>query len=906
MLMAGRADVLSGTGRNEQRENQPGGPPDWVVQPQGAARVTLPATQFEPQERLVTHRRADTRPVSLLAGGLLFLASAAGHALGAAPFVPAQAAATSRPSDDLTESTRRAIADALWRVALLDIRVRTEPQAADYAAAGMQMELAHRYAPGDLELLHRRAEAAWGEGESGLLEQITSQIVRADPADTVAQLRLISSRLSRLQTIEARLAMYDQFLGSRGEQLDASLRSRLALDSAMLLREHGDERGFLDRLKQAVRLDATNKEAALLALNFYSQRVDDPFGRLELQSNLLYADPLDPNVHFMISGELAGLGAFVEARRFHRIAQRILLAAGAQLSPARQGEALVLDWMVEGARRPMELVIGKLEMERSLVLRQRRELLGEESDGARARLSTLPRPEDVLLTPEYEEVRSSAALALGDRASLAASMEDMARFLRGYVEDLTAVNTRPAGMTEAQARGMIDDATLRLCIWRLFTGIDVDAALRDMQDLVAQLDETSEVRRALRAWEALRTNQPELAYDISLMPGVKTQWIDLAGAEALDRLGRSAESIAAFEKSAHENSLTILSAYAYDRVAQVRGGRREPGDLLTADARRAAAYARTVPAWIDTMVDQPRHFQQVSADSGPQARATLERATVTLTLRNVSPIPMAMGSNKPINTRFLFNPKLETNLFDTNFLAEAEVFDLSRRFRLMPGEQVSFTLWPEGGLVGLLAQQASSAPTRLRWRILQGFETRGGMKDRGVASVEINTNTQARDALLEARIPADSMAERLAQLTPASAVPLLTGARALILAPARDGFVDPGKAQVAQALSTNYPGWSKDVRLLVVAMMPPSGTVAELRGLDDAIRADTDPDVAMMAIFTRVFESNDPLLDRGTDENAPPAVARAAHLQRQRIERGGPIYARDGISTLVGGVGGRR
>jgi plasmid stabilization system protein ParE len=870
--------------------------------------VTSPARAAQKQEHGERARPVRGAACALVASAAMLLVSAAGQsnglavglAHGAAPAPLAQDGAAAQTGTQLSESTQRAIADALWRVALLDLRVRSEPQGDDYAMAGMVMELAQRFAPDDIELLHRRAEAAWGEGDAATLERVTTQIVRADPSDTVAQLRLISSRISRVQTLEARLSMYDQFLGPRGESLDAALRSRLALDSALLLRERGDDRAFLDRLKQAVRLDATNKEAALMALNFYSQRVNDPFGRLELMANLLYADPLDPNVHFMIAGELAGLGAFVEARRFHRIAQRILLSAGTQLEPARMGEAMVLDWMVEGARRPMEFVIGRLEGERNMVLRQRRDLLGEESDGARARLSTLPRPEDVLLTPEYEEVRSTAALSLGDRAALAASMVDMTRYLTGMIEELTAANTRPAGMTESQARAQIDAATLRLCIWRMFTGIEVDLARSDLEGIVDTLEETSEVRRAVKAWEALRTNQPELAYDISQLPGVRTQWVDLAGAEALDRLGRKADSIATFEKTAAENPLTILSAYAYDRAAQVRGGRREPGDLPTADAQRAAAYARTVPAWIDTMADQPRLFQQVSADVGSQSRGALDRATVKLTLRNVSPIPMAMGSNKPINTRFLFNPKLETSMTASAGMAEAEVFDLSRRFRLMPGEQVSFTVWPEGGLVGLLSQQAASAPTRIRWRILQGFETRGGIKDRGVACVEINTNTQARDALLEARIPAESMVERLRQLTPSNAVQLLAGARVLLLAPAREGFVDAGKASIAETLATQYPTWPKEVRLLAVSMMPPSSTAAELRPLDEAIRADTDDDVTMLAIFARAFDASDPLLAKGTQEGASATVTRAADLQRRRIERGGALYARDGISTLTG------
>jgi len=59
----------------------------------------------------------------------------------------------------------------------------------------------------------------------------TRALLLEDPTDTVAQLRFITASITRdHQTAEARLASYDRYVSST--KIDASIRSRLALDAA--------------------------------------------------------------------------------------------------------------------------------------------------------------------------------------------------------------------------------------------------------------------------------------------------------------------------------------------------------------------------------------------------------------------------------------------------------------------------------------------------------------------------------------------------------------------------------------------------------------------------------------------------------------------------------------------------
>ena len=96
--------------------------------------------------------------------------------------------------------------------------------------------------------------------------------IKSESDDTVSQLRLIAASIATRNTQNAddRLKVYEQFLSGPGRaQFDESIRSRLCWDAALLLRERGDEKGFVEKLKQSIQLDRTNKEAAALVRDVF-------------------------------------------------------------------------------------------------------------------------------------------------------------------------------------------------------------------------------------------------------------------------------------------------------------------------------------------------------------------------------------------------------------------------------------------------------------------------------------------------------------------------------------------------------------------------------------------------------------------------------------------------------------
>jgi len=791
------------------------------------------------------------------------------------------------------EFLRRLTADAVIRLALFDLRVVPAPTSTDYAAAAALLGIAQAYAPTDEELLRRRADAAWGAGDSDLLMEITQRMVQLDPQYTVAQLRLISKRLAAFQTTDERLTRMEQLLGVKGQSLDASIRSRLALDAALLYREKGDEANFIAKLKQSTQLDSTNKDAALLAFNFYNSRVSDVMGKLELMANLLYADPIDPNVLMMLSNELASAGAFNQARRFHKVGLEIRRLAGADFSPRNTIGSIMLDWHCEGVRNPFEYIKKQLSAQRNIAARDARERKADQGE-----LAQNLKPEEVRLDFFFEQVRLATSATLDDQTSLAESIKDFAATVEGRAEVLAAPKARGPGWTDESAAEETRFARQELNLWRLIINRDVDKAISTLDLTIADVPDTNARKRAIETWVAVRAGDVAKALEIADRPGDADLHAALARAAALEAAGKKTEAAAALLEISAESPTSIIGTYAYDLSAKVLGQSPRIGDADTPLARSTGEYAAQIPSWIDTIISQPKFIQTMTVVTPPQRVGPLDRTTLTVTLRNISPIPLALGSDKPINTRFLFNPMIELGSSERDAVGEPEVYEFDRRFRLMPNEEMSVTVWPEAGITGYLTQNGSRGPTRLRWRVLQGFEATASAKDRGPGCLEYTTPTTAREALLESQIPMDQLVERLNAASDATIAALLVGARASLQNADSESFADSGKGSLIQALVAQYPTWSVPARTLCAAMMPPQSQLADLKPLDDVIKADSDPAIRLIAVLTRVASPEDPLL-AAVDSGADATLIKAAALQRERLAQPAPTYAKVGASDLL-------
>ncbi|NUQ69103.1 MAG: hypothetical protein HUU18_12615 [Phycisphaerales bacterium] len=777
---------------------------------------------------------------------------------------------------------------SLIRVALLDLRAAEPPRPRDYAVAAALLDRARDMAPNDADLTRRYIEACWGAGDTQGVLSASRRLAALDPQDTVNQLRLITSAISREQTAEGRIALYERFLAVPEQDLDASVRSRLALDLALLQRERGDEAAFVGALKRAVVLDSTNKDAAMLALNLYRDRVNDPSGRLELTSNLLMADPMDPNVLRALRDEMALGGAYKASRRFHDAAWVVLDAARVKQSAEDSALGLVLQWINDGAEGVVTKITDDIRGERERIRRMQAvtsagnpTLLGEAAG----------RPEDRRLLPAIEQVRCLAAFSVGAMEKVTTSIADYGATVQALLKTLEDPATRPPNLDEATMNDQVALMRADLCLYRLLTNIDTGLIDEDVAALGA-LPESDARRIAVEAWRLYRSGDAGAAF-FRAGDDPESLWCALLVGQAAEDAGQMQAALTAYRHAMQAAPLTAPGAYAATRVRRLVG----EGMPLTDRTRALEAYAQGVPAWIDQMASRPRSFMVLEAVPAKSNGGALDYIPVRLSVRNISPIPLGLGTDRSICSRFLFGPNLETVPGGANAGVEPEVSELTRRLRLMPGEEIAIDVWPDAGLTGWIGEVSAAAVVRTRWRIIQGFQPAANSgQEIGPGCLELNLPAISRNPLEEARMGGKALLDKLPSTKHSQVPAVVSGFRSAIITmqAATPAEVSANRTMMVDAMLPLYPTWPARERAIAAAVIPNAVMAPELEPLDALIRADEDPLVRAIAIVTRVSKADDPAL-AAAEGSGDARLAALARLQRERIADNSRCYATVGV-----------
>ncbi|MDX2017692.1 MAG: hypothetical protein SFY95_08660 [Planctomycetota bacterium] len=789
-------------------------------------------------------------------------------------------------------------ARSIARTAMLDLRLRPERTPADYALTWALLGLAESYAPADVELVRRRAEAAFNAGDADAVERATRRLLELDPSDTVAQLRLISSRISRLQTADERLASYDRFLASGA--IDASIRSRLALDAALLERERGRAASFDRYLARAIELDGTNKDAALLRWGMV-ESAEAPGSELRLGAllALLMADPLDLNVHTAVARELASTGAYSTARRFIENSRALLTTQGDQTWIALAVCNYVLRWHAGGVEKVVADLSKQVADQRAAL---QREIDKAMKEGLGVGVSD-QKPEDVRLNMDFERIRLAGALALGDEKTIGDSLTDYSGSVAQRIALRSDDRSRPAGLTERNVAFENRAERLELQHWRGLANRDIDKARADLDALAAE-DDGADLASA-RAWLTLRSGEAgaaELALaqfravpaSADIAPG-----LTLAGeASALEAMGRKDEAIQTLARLARSDSLGALGAWARGRLIALGGSDPERSPA----AQAASKLSERVPAWVDKMIIDPRTGQSLRVELVSPTVRGLEPSRIRVTLRNLTPLPLGLGSNRAMSSRLLFSPRAEVRMVSVPGFAEPEVIDLQRRLRVMPGESLIAEVTPDLGYFGLVLESAIVEPVRARWQVLQGFfPAMTGTMEVAKGSQIASTESLVRTPVAEARLVFDELLSRCERATDVDAPVLAAAVRARTLGlaalmgpiPAAGSSaasnVRPNAALVPTpeqsqrlfaALASRYAALSPMTRAILVCVVPSAVQHAEAKVFDEAVRAERDPAVLPLVLVTRVSAPTDELLSL---ENQPESVAVVIELLRERL-----------------------
>lgn len=807
----------------------------------------------------------------------------ASHVAGDQPRRP-----TERPRDTMTAQqelaqVQRVSSDLLARTVLRRSRNLARPTTEDYRLAALGLHLARRMSPQDAELLRHEIEAWTAADDVPRLMEATRELVRMDPRDTIAQLRLIDTQIGRLNTVEERRAAYDRLLGNAGQSLRPSVRSRLALDAALLAREDGDERAFLKLLTDATLLDATNKNAAALYASVLLQFADTPIERFELIANVLLADPLDAGLYENAAVELMSNGAHAGAARMLERMRDLLTASGQDFmsrafltEPSLYRETLVNDylivtWQTQGADRVLSFIAdaqGHAETRFTSEVRQMRErgfseaqmqqmfgertfpflpyqlellrllaLVGQPPEQAE-KMAFRERP--IRRDEFYSEPNtfglsgyiSPPPVTDAQIAELESEYPDanptlLRQFAEQRAREQREVNPIHEAATRyllatAQARRSvqgnerIDDRTKRLfdvnialeAIWMLLVSeLSVDLAEQRLMSLVELFGEDNLESSALdryRGWIACNRGDFDTARQL-LAPLIDTDASALY-ALAMTELnsGQTVEAVRLFDRLRLRFPQTALACVAADRMQTLTGQRPGP----TRFARELDDYARNFAPWMERMTRSPREFMSVTVTLTAPTLGPLDRMEANLRLTNLSGRPLSVGPESPINSRFLFTPRIDVEgteyarLVRELLLSEArrqldlpagaalpsglaeqvedavqrqvlvatrrllEVVDADRVLRLEPNESLVIPVWLGRGNAGELIDRNLTERVAVQWSVAQGFvqgRRPGAEQLQGFVTgpMSINTRTDQQVRIKLGDLSDTVLAERL-------------------------------------------------------------------------------------------------------------------------------------------------
>ncbi|MEO0513073.1 MAG: hypothetical protein AAF108_09290 [Planctomycetota bacterium] len=792
------------------------------------------------------------------------------------------------PEDD----TARAFAARLVaQTGLVDLRLNTDPQPGDYLIASELFRIAGELDPGNPRLLRRRIETLRLAGDNEGLIEVTRQLLRVDPQDTVAQLRLIGWEVNRLQTVAERLDAYRRLVESEAaSRLDPSVRSRLALDAALLAQEAGLAAEADRLLRLSTSLDRSNKDAAAMAYTRFGPSLDE-VARFRLLLALVRADPLDPNAVSAVADRLVAAGAFGEAQRFYNISDALLARSGVQAAPQALERRLALLWWNKGPEAVLDALELQLLQAREAAERQLRQLeeLGESTADA-------TRPEDVRLDAAFESFRALSALSLSRRAPARAALDD----LQASINETNRTISERASTGELSREQLVGLQELasayvsRLVATRLIAGEGVRSAKIMLQQLRQSTSIPPLEIAALDGMLLLRSGQAGAAIDALEPIAEREQIIGVALGLSYAELGIDAKAADAFERAARQRPLSPLGVYAAEQYARIVGRSIE---FSSARQELVSAAREMLPAWYDDLVRDPFSFMRLDVSPQDSSISGLDENLLRVTLRNTAPIPLAVGVGRPIGTRLLFSPLVEVDAETFRDRLRPEVVDVTSRLRLAPREELSMVVAPTPGVEGLILEINCGRRVRARWRVLQSFVlAEGGQYQPGVLSLTARTDTVVRGPVLLARRPDEALAGELEIAENEQLARALAVLRARFAGGPRDRstLTEEQRRAIIDAVTVRLPVYGKAMKLIAAACVPPSSREPAGQAFEDAVWADADADTKMVMLITRATSPDDPefvLALNSSDER----LRWFAELLRDRLER-----TSDGFARFIG------
>lgn len=647
----------------------------------------------------------------------------------AVAFTPSAAAADPAPANP----ARRMTAHALEQLARRSLGGAATPHPAQVRKARLLLRQALDFdpAPAGRWLLLAEAEQLAGRRD-GLVDALRGYLERR-PKDDVAQLQLIELYAQKQQTAEQLAGFYRRIAdGPRARRFTPALRSRVAFKAASVELEQGDPDAYAELLALALKLDPTNKAAAVesfrvLASSPQSAVADQASALL----TLFQADPVDPQTHVTIGEALMSFGLYKRAVGWYRSSSGRYRAAG-----ARPPQTALVDWAL--------CLWGSGRLTPALQLLKAAEAGPASQPQDQAPATERGAPAADADPPDRNEPPANEQPAIDPFANATIdSLMPHALMLAasGRADALDRVFPKLIERFD-QLQSQSPKATRPIVgeVWaRLLCNRGIDAVPRLIGQIEAADESPSESITTLRGWLKLRQGETDAAEQTLAPRADDDPQAALGLCLALERQLDAAKAGGEAEGEAAQSIRRRM-------IRRLRGVRqRVPAELfgvmaaaklqrlglpLEQDeaARIVAETLAQVPAKLREMVTNPHEFLRLTAEveaDGKRIRLG-EGCDMEVTLRNVSQFPLSMGPEGSIPTRLMILPSIRVGAEQGPNL-RPNVIDLHRRLRLKPGEAVTVRTRVDSGQLGRLLTRNPVPPVRVNLAlVLNPMMDRGG------------------------------------------------------------------------------------------------------------------------------------------------------------------------------------
>ncbi len=756
----------------------------------------------------------------------------------------------------------------------------------------MLLHQAVRLQPDDPDILRMLLEvldlADRAENDPLRVESL-QKLTELDPADQVAQLRLINVEIGRHQTVEGRTAAYRQLL--KNPSLQPVVASRLAMDLATLLSRSGDTEGYGEWLGKAVELDPSNRAATAAAAGFFRSYVtDDPFAEAELLVTVMLSDPTDLNIQAALAQVLLDTGAFEAADRIYQLTRNTYLASGALAPSGLLADHAIAQWGLGQAQAALQTVRER-QSEANAAYRSRR----RREDPSLSPLD-LAR-EQAPIASTLATIRAAIHSRLGDEQAVptyqSADVAYKAEFAVLQAQD----PQDPTAMASTLLRAVMvslwlsDDSSNATSLIGILT--------RDVGDAL-----TPEARERFDGLLALQRGDFEDAVARLQPLAADDPAAQLGLARAYQKLGRHRDAAINYLAVARAQPGSLMGVWAADALADLVGRRLKPGEMNDV-APRLHDLIKSIPNVIDRYPFEPRLAVSIRLVPTKPAFDPYEPVIVNVEITNNGPFPLAIDNGGPIRPRIYLVPRVQ--ITHQRVLGELKpiIVDIDQRLSLAPRERITI---PVDLRQRRLGQLLNTAPLRGSIIKLRGVVNAGVTQQGVIRPRMLGMETETRSFRVNGvRADGDWATYAMGEiLDPDSSEDL-----ALMGQLARFTQVTPtgGNSELmttlledcATAIARGYEKLNPYAQAWLMATLPTSEGFKPIR---DQARLSTHKDVRLAFILFQMTDVDDPMIEAvrsGDDPDLILAVNVMADALQQAAAARAAQDAQPPITAPAGG-----